>query len=40
MIDIFTKYSWVEPSKDEKAKTVLHIFIKIVSESNCKPNKL
>ena len=26
--------------KDEKAKTVLNAFIKIVNESNCKRNKL
>ena len=40
MIDIFTKYGWVKPLKDKKAKTVLYGFIKIVNESNCKPNKL
>ena len=40
MIDVFTKYAWVKPPKDKKGKTVLNAFIKIVNESNCKPNKL
>ena len=39
-IDFFTKYATVKPLKDEKGKTVLNAFIKIVNESNCKPNKL
>ena len=40
IIDVFTKYAWVKPMKDKKPKTVLHRFIKIVNESNRKPNKL
>ena len=40
LIDVFTKYIWVKPLKDKKAKTVLHGFAKIVNESNCKLNKL
>ena len=40
IIDVFTKYAWVEPLKTKKAKTVLNAFIKIVNESNHKPNKL
>ena len=40
VIDVFTKYAWVKPLKDKKGKTVLNIFIKIVNESNRKPNKL
>ena len=40
MIDVFTKYAWVEPLKDKKGKTVLNTFIKVVNEFNCKPNKL
>ena len=40
VIDIFTKYAWVKPLKNKKAKTVLHGFVKIVKESNRKPNKL
>ena len=40
VIDVFTKYAWVKPLKDEKGKTVRNPFIKIVNESNRKPNKL
>ena len=40
VIDIFTKFAWVKPLKDKKGKTVLNAFIKIVNESNRKPNKL
>ena len=40
VIDVFTKYAWVKPLKDQKGKTVLKVFINIVNESNCKPNKL
>ena len=34
------KYAWVKPLKENKAKTVLHGFIKIVNESKGKPNEL
>ena len=40
VIDVFTKYAWVKPLKDKKVKTVSNAFIKIVSESNRKPNQL
>ena len=30
-IDVFTKYAWVKPLTDEKAKTVLNGFIGIVN---------
>ena len=39
-INVFAKYVWVKPLKDKKSKTVLNAFIKIVNESNRKPNKL
>ena len=39
-IDVFTKYAWVKPLKDKKAKTVLNAFIKIENESNSKSNIL
>ena len=39
-IDFFNKHPWVNPLKDKKVKTVLNVFIKIVGESNCKPDKL
>ena len=40
VIDVFAKYAWVKTLKDKKGKTVLNAFIKIVNESNHKPNKL
>ena len=40
VIGVFTKYAWVKPLKNKKGKTVLNAFIKIVNESNRKPNKL
>ena len=38
--DVFTKYAWVKPLKNKKSKAVINGFIKIVNESNRKPNKL
>ena len=40
VIDVFSKYAWVKPSKYKKGKTVVNAFIEIVNESNRKPNKL
>ena len=40
IIDVFTKCASVKSLKDKKSKTVLNAFIKIVSESNQKLNKL
>ena len=40
VIDMFTKYAWVKPLKDKNSKTVLNAFMKIVNESDHKPNKL
>ena len=40
VIDVFTKYPWVNPSKGKKRKSVLNAFIEIVNESVCKPNEL
>ena len=39
VLDVFTKYSWVKPLKDETGKTVLNAFIKILNKSNRKQNK-
>ena len=39
-LNIFTKYAWIKPLKDEKGKTVINAFIEIEFESNCKPSKL
>ena len=38
-IDVFTKYTWVKPSKGKKGKTLLSGLTEIVNESNRKPNK-
>ena len=40
VIDVFTKYSWLKPLEDKKAKTVFYGLIEIVSESKPKLNKL
>ena len=40
VIDFFTKYAGVKPSKDKTGKTVLNVFIEIVNESSPKPYKL
>ena len=34
VIDVFTKYAWVKPLTDKKAKTFLDGFVEIVNESN------
>ena len=39
VIDVFTKYTWVKPLKDEKGKTVLNAFMEIVNESKHKRSK-
>ena len=39
-VDVFTKYTCVEPLKDRKVKTVLNGFVEIVNKSKRKPNKL
>ena len=38
VIDVFTKYAWVKPLKDKKAKTVPHCVIEI-NESKCKQTR-
>ena len=40
VIDVFTKYSWLKPLEDKKAKTVFYGLIEIASESKPKLNKL
>ena len=40
VIDISTKYAWVDLLKDKKGKTVLNGFIETLNESSNKPNKL
>ena len=36
----FTKYAWIKPLNNQKAKTVLHGFIEIVNESKRELSKL
>ena len=36
VIDVFTKYVWVKPLMDKKAKAVLNGFTGILNESKCK----
>ena len=38
--DIFSKYAWVVPLKDKKGIGIVHVFQKILKESERKPNKL
>ena len=40
VIDIFSKYAWVVPSKDKKGVSIVNAFQKILKESNRKPNKI
>ena len=40
VIDVFTKYAWVKPLKDKKAKTVLNGPIEIVNKFKHEPNNL
>ena len=39
-MDVFTKYARIKAFfKDTCTKTALHVFIEIINESKCKPNK-
>ena len=40
VIDIFSKYAWVVPLKDEKGTAVTNAFEKLLDKSRCKPNKI
>ena len=40
VINIFSKYAWVIPSKDKKGITITNAFQKLLDESNRKPNKV
>ena len=40
VIDIYIKYAWVIPLKDEKEIMVTNAFQKFLDESNHKPNKI
>ena len=39
-IDLFSKYAWVVPIKDQKGTSIANVFKKILSDSNKKPNKI
>ena len=38
-IDLFSKYTWVIPLKDQKSTSIVHVFKKIISQER-KPNKI
>ena len=40
IIDIYSKYGWVIPLKDNKRITITNAFQKILNESNHKPNRI
>ena len=40
VIDIFSKYAWVVPLKDEKRVNIVNAFQSILKKSNKKPNKI
>ena len=40
VVDIFSKYAWVVPLKDEKGVSIANAFQSIVKNSNRKPNKI
>ena len=40
VIDIFSKYAWVIPSKDKKGVSIVNAFQEIMKESNWKPNTI
>ena len=39
VIDIYSKYVWAVPLKDEKGTTIIIVFQKILNQSNRKPKK-
>ena len=39
-IDLFSKYAFVVPLKDEKGISIVNAFNKIIKQSNRKPNKI
>ena len=40
VIDIFSKYAWIVPLKDEKGISIANAFQKILKESDRKSNKI
>ena len=39
VIDIFSKYAWIVPSKDQKCVSIVNALQKILDDSKRKPNK-
>ena len=40
VIDIYSKYAWIVPVKDEKGISIVNAFQSILKKSNRKPNKI
>ena len=40
VIDIFSKYAWVIPLKDNKCSPIVNVFQSILNDSERKPNKI
>ena len=40
VIDLFSKYAWVIPTKDEKGTSIVNAFKKVIPEGQRKPNKV
>ena len=40
VVDVFSKYTWVVPFKDEKGISIVNAFQKILDKSGRKPNKI
>ena len=40
VIDVYSKYAWVIPLKDQKGITITNAFQKNLKESNHKPSKI
>ena len=40
VINIYSKYAWVNPLKDKKGITITNAFQKVLKESNRKPSKI
>ena len=39
-VDIYSKYAWVVPLNDKKCVSIVNAFLKILKQSNRKPNQI